>query len=82
MMSDELKKIDARGMSCPQSVLMTKKGVQESPAGVEVWVDDSTARGNVERFLRNLGYVVEVTEQGEEYLIVNTTRFPGPDCNL
>lgn len=45
-------RIDARGLSCPQPVLMTKKGVAESPNGVEVLVDNMTACNNVKKFLK------------------------------
>ncbi|MEL7603161.1 MAG: sulfurtransferase TusA family protein, partial [Bacillota bacterium] len=28
--------IDARGLSCPQPVVLTQKAVKETPAGVEI----------------------------------------------
>ena len=49
-------KIDARGMSCPQPVLMVKKTVTKSMDDLEILVDNVTAKNNVERFLKNLGY--------------------------
>lgn len=64
--------IDARGVSCPQPVLMTKKALGENPSGIEVLVDNSTARNNVERYAKNLGYKIEI--QGKDDNIKITIR--------
>ncbi|WP_102401644.1 MULTISPECIES: sulfurtransferase TusA family protein [Haloimpatiens] len=61
--------IDARGMSCPQPVLMAKKGIEQSPKGIEIIVDNNTAKGNVQRFLKNAGYNVDVKEKEEDFVI-------------
>ncbi len=55
-----MKTIDCRGQSCPAPVLATKKGLEESPGGICVLVDDGAPRENVGRFARNRGY--QVTE--------------------
>jgi tRNA 2-thiouridine synthesizing protein A len=62
-----MKQIDARGRSCPEPVLMTKKGLTESPEGVIVLVDNTTALENIKRFAGNQKYTVAVEEQGEDY---------------
>ncbi len=67
-----LVKIDARGMSCPQPVLMTKKALDSNPEGIEVLVDNNTACGNVERFMKNAGYNVSIEEVEEDILLVAT----------
>lgn len=67
-----MKKIDTSGMSCPQPVLMTKKAVEASPEGVEIIVDNMVARGNVERFLNNAGYKMNIKEEDEIYIIEAT----------
>jgi len=64
-----MKRIDTCGMSCPQPVLMTKKSLEESPDGLEVVVDNNTAKGNVERFLKNAGYNVSIKEEGDTFII-------------
>lgn len=64
--------IDARGVSCPQPVLMTKKALGENPSGIEVLVDNNTARNSIERYVKNLGYKIEV--QGEDDSIKITIR--------
>ena len=60
-----MNNIDARGLSCPQPVLLTKKAVDSKPEAVTILVDNETAKGNVLRFLKNAGYTVEV-ETSEE----------------
>lgn len=57
-----MKQFDARGLSCPQPVLETKKALSENPNEVKVLVDNTTARNNVERFMKNSGYKVEIEE--------------------
>jgi len=64
-----LGKVDARGMSCPQPILMTKKAIASNPKSLEVLVDDNTAKNNVSRFLENAGYKLIINEVDDEYLI-------------
>jgi len=64
-----MKRIDTCGMSCPQPVLMTKKSLEENPEGLEIVVDNNTAKGNVERFLKNAGYNVSIKEDDDIFII-------------
>lgn len=64
-----MKRIDTCGMSCPQPVLMTKKSLEENPEGLEIVVDNNTAKGNVERFLKNAGYTVSINEEDDIFII-------------
>lgn len=66
----KLVQINTIGMSCPQPVLMTKKTLEQNPQGIEVLVDNNTAKQNVSRFAKNEGYKVEVKENGEDFLII------------
>ncbi len=66
-MNDEKKLVDARGLSCPQPILLTKKALQLFPEGVEILVDSNIAKGNIERFAKNSGYKVEVREDDETF---------------
>ncbi len=61
--------VDARGMSCPQPVLMTKKAVGTQAAAFEILVDSQVAKNNVERFLKSSGYTPESTEDGGDIRI-------------
>lgn len=62
--------IDARGRSCPEPVLMTKKAVAANPSGASILVDNVTARENIKRFAKNKGYKVEITEDQDGILLV------------
>lgn len=68
----KLNQIDARGLSCPQPVLLTKKGVEKNPEGVQVLVDNTTARDNITRFAGNSGYKVDTKAQGSDFLLTLT----------
>ncbi|OGP71376.1 MAG: preprotein translocase subunit TatB [Deltaproteobacteria bacterium RBG_13_60_28] len=61
--------IDARGLSCPQPVLLTLENLQKISRGeVVVLVDTETSKENVSRAAASLGWQVkEVQFQGREY---------------
>lgn len=65
----EKKVVDARGLSCPQPVLLTKQALASKDSLYEVLVDNRTAKENVTRFARNSGYAVEVSEQDGDYVL-------------
>ena len=53
----ETKTVDARGLSCPQPIVETKKVLDKLSGGrLEVLVDTVTSRENVLRFGRNAGW--------------------------
>jgi TusA-related sulfurtransferase len=65
------KTVDARGLSCPQPVLMT---LDEIKAGVAdeliVMVDNDASKENISRAARNRGWnVQDIREQDGEYHI-------------
>ncbi len=65
----KLNFIDARGRSCPEPVLITKKAVESNPSGVQVLVDNTAACDNIKRYGVNSGFKVEVSEQGEDIVL-------------
>lgn len=63
-------KIDARGLSCPQPVLLAMQALKNRPAPrYEILVDNPTARQNVTRFLEKSGKTVTATESGGDILL-------------
>ena len=49
-----MKTVDARGLSCPQPVMLVREAMAETREGtIEVLVDDETVRDNVSRCARN-----------------------------
>ena len=63
--------VDARGLSCPQPVLMTLDEIKRQGKGdIEVLVDTDTSRENVSRAAENQKWhVQEIQEEGEGYRI-------------
>ncbi len=56
--------VDARGLACPQPVLMTKEALEAVEEGIiTVLVDNVASRENVKRFAQRMGCTVEVVEK-------------------
>lgn len=87
------KVVDARGLACPQPVILTGKALKESDA-VTVIVDDETPRDNVSRIATRKGYNVKVDKKNGEFYIhiqkgdveseeeVVVSPAPAPEGNL
>lgn len=63
--------VDARGLSCPQPVLMTLKEIKKMDKGeIVVLVDTDTSKENVSRAAKSQGWQVKhVQEDREGYRI-------------
>jgi len=58
--------VDARGLACPQPVILTRKALQEVVTGeVVVLVDTMTQVYNCTRAAEKLGWQVTCTEKGD-----------------
>ena len=64
-----MTKVDARGLSCPEPVIMTRKALSSGEQSYEVLVDNPASRENVTRYAEHQGYSVSVTEQDGEYTL-------------
>jgi TusA-related sulfurtransferase len=64
--------VDARGLSCPQPVLMTLDEMKKQSQGeIEVLVDTDTSKENVSRAAESQGWQVKnIQEEREEYRIL------------
>lgn len=61
--------IDARGRSCPEPVIMTKKAIDTSQANFKILVDTKVAVENITRFAEGKGYKVSIIDNEEEFEI-------------
>ena len=62
--------IDAKGLSCPRPVLLTKKTLDSIKLGnVKIFVDTVTSRENVTRYGKNAGWDVTFEAQEEGFCI-------------
>ena len=65
-----MKLLDARGLSCPEPVIMIRKAMMSKEAAYEMIVDNITSKENVTRYAEHQGYTVSVAEQAGEYTLV------------
>ena len=65
--------VDARGMSCPMPVVMTRNAVEKGhPDKVEVLVDSKTAVENISHYADIVGYKVAVSDFEGDYKLTLT----------
>ncbi len=61
--------LDARGLSCPEPVVMIRKAMASKEAEYTMVVDNITSKENVTRYAQHQGYRVSVTERDGEYTL-------------
>jgi selenium metabolism protein YedF len=71
-----MKKIDARGLECPQPVILAKKALEET-SGVEISVDNTTAVENLKRLGTKLKCSVTIDEKKDGTFAVTMTGAEG-----
>jgi tRNA 2-thiouridine synthesizing protein A len=62
-------KIDARGLSCPQPVVLTSKAIQGGADDLEVMVDNEVSKENVLRIAKKYNLKTEVREEGQDIIV-------------
>lgn len=67
-----MTQLDARGLSCPEPVIMLRKAMTGKEPRYEMVVDNPVSRENVTRYAEHQGYRVSVTEEQGEYKLVMT----------
>ncbi|MFV0351391.1 MAG: sulfurtransferase TusA family protein [Oscillospiraceae bacterium] len=65
--------VDARGLSCPEPVLLAQNALKQYANQVfTVAVSSATARDNVSELLQKKGKTIDVEETGGEWFITAT----------
>jgi TusA-related sulfurtransferase len=64
--------VDARGLSCPQPVILARNAIQAGEFPIEVLVETVTSRENVRRAAERLGCTVQVEDLDEEFRLTLT----------
>ena len=67
--TDNMTKLDARGLSCPEPVIMISQAMKSGEAAYEILVDNRVSRENVTRYAEHQGYRVSVTENDGEFTL-------------
>ena len=66
------KMVDARGLSCPQPVIMTRNAMKEGQFPIKVIVDTVTSRENVRRVAERAGAQVSVIASEDDFTLTLT----------
>ncbi|MGC8719328.1 MAG: sulfurtransferase TusA family protein [Thermodesulforhabdaceae bacterium] len=63
--------VDVRGLSCPQPVIVTLEKIKSAQSNeLRILVDTDTARENIARMVKTVGWeVINVEPQGIGYII-------------
>ncbi|NUM34464.1 MAG: sulfurtransferase TusA family protein [Candidatus Brocadiae bacterium] len=71
---EEKKTIDARGLSCPQPVILVQKALKEGAKKLEIMVDTVVAKENIMRTASKAKAEIEVkqSQDSEEFVLVIT----------
>ena len=64
-----MNKLDARGLSCPEPVIMIRKAMMSNDSAYEIIVDNAASRKNVTRYAEHQGYQVNCIERDGEYTL-------------
>ena len=64
-----MTKIDARGLSCPEPVILISQAMKSGENAYEIIVDNRVSRENVTRFAEHHGYAVSVSEADGEFTL-------------
>ena len=65
-----MERIDGRGLSCPQPVVLAKSFIDKTASGeFEIVVDTGTARDNITRLAGNCGWGVAVRNDGDDIIL-------------
>ena len=66
-----MKTIDARGLSCPEPVMMTADAIKKHGSEtIRVLVSEVHTRQNVEKYAKSQGKNVSVRENGEDFELI------------
>ncbi len=59
--------VDARGLLCPEPVVLTQRAIKDGTPQLTVLVDAVAAKENVTRFAASRGYEVSISEENGEW---------------
>ena len=61
--------IDARGLSCPEPVILLSQAMKSGENAYEITVDNRVSKENVTRYAEHQGYKVSVAEMDGEFTL-------------
>jgi TusA-related sulfurtransferase len=63
------KRIDARGLSCPQPVVLVDRAIADGNTDLEILVDNEVARENITRLATRRGLKTDARREGSDMVI-------------
>ena len=69
-----MKRVDARGLSCPEPVIRAQNAMESGDKEYEILVDNVVAKENVSRFANHQGYQVQVEKQGDDNILLKIRK--------
>ena len=67
-----MKIIDARGLSCPEPVVLLRSAMASNENSYQIIVDNHASRENTTRYAQHQGYQVSDSEQDGEWTLTFT----------
>lgn len=67
------RRIDTRGLSCPQPVVLVDRAVKEGDLDLEILVDNRVSLENVLRMAARRGFKTDVRQEGPS-IVIRATR--------
>lgn len=68
-----MKIVDARGLNCPQPVILTKKEMENS-YNIRTIVDNEIAKQNIERLAKSMDYEIAIEKEQNDYHMYLTKK--------
>ena len=65
-----MKEVDARGLSCPEPVMLTDEAVKSGKRPIKVLVSEPHQKMNVEKFAKDHGRKTTSTETEDGFAVV------------
>ena len=62
--------VDARGLSCPEPIMLTEQAIKKANGPVKVLVSEPHQKTNVEKLAKDKGKKVTVKEVGSEFELI------------
>ncbi len=67
-----MKIVDARGLSCPEPVVLLRSAMASGESSYQIIVDNHASRENTTRYAQHMGYKVDVSENNGEWTLTFT----------
>lgn len=66
---NKIEMVDARGLSCPQPVIMTKKALEKNNGKAVIIVDNAVSRDNIKAFAESRDLNISIKEDNDDYIL-------------